>query len=314
MQTREHQLIAKFLAPLTMAEPGAFGLQNDAASLTPPPGMQLIVTTDSVIAGTHLPAGASAQQLLRKLMRRNLSDLAAMGATPWRYSLNFHLPHNIAPGWWSQAAATLAQEQQKFGLILIGGDCTSGAQSPAHLSMTILGLSDQPSLLRNGAQIGDLVYVSGNIGDAAMFLKTADNEAFAEAYYQPKPRLQLGKSLHNIASSCIDISDGLLQDCAQISGASNRQIILRQKLIPHSAAAQQLLQQNPDLQTAILSGGDDYELLFTAPAAAQQKIAEIAKKLALNITEIGVVQMGSGVVLLDANGANITPTKLGYSH
>ncbi|MEJ0010487.1 MAG: AIR synthase related protein [Alphaproteobacteria bacterium] len=164
----EHARIAQFLAPLAEAEPGALGLKDDAALLRPPPGKTLVVTTDSVIAGHPCPDGRERpQQVAVKLMRRNLSDLAAMGAAPWRYTLNLHTPKATKDAWFAKFAGVLAAEQQRFGLTLIGGDCTSGTR-PIHATMTCFGLIEGKPLLRSGAKAGDILYASGTIGDAAL--------------------------------------------------------------------------------------------------------------------------------------------------
>lgn len=309
----EHQRIAQYLAPLTANESGAFLLQNDAAALQPPVGKTLVLTTDSVIAGVHLPTDATAEQCVRKCMRRNLSDIAAMGATQWRYLLNLHLPKHTPEAWWVQAAATLASEQAAFDVVLIGGDCTSGADAP-HITMTMLGLAERV-LPRSGACIDDAIYVSGTIGDAACFYAHASHTAHhASRYYAPTPRLALGAALHGIASSCIDISDGLLQDAAQIAAASGVQCVLQQPLVPLSPETQSMLQQNSAIWRSIISGGDDYELLFTAPADAAPTIARMAQQTRTPITRIGEVRAGTGVVYLNEAGENITPQQLGHSH
>jgi len=308
----EHARIARYLAPLTAGEPGACMLQNDAAGITPPPGKQLVLTTDSVIAGTHLPQGASAEALLRKLMRRNLSDIAAMGAVPWRYLLNLHLPNATSDTWWEACATTLAGEQAQYHITLIGGDCTSGATA-AHLTMTMLGLAET-TLQRSGARAGDDVYVSGTIGDAALWLQVRNNVHFSARYFAPEPRLALGQALVGVAGSCIDISDGLLADAEQLARASACALHIEQARIPLSPEAQQWLQENPESWQPIVSGGDDYELLFTAPVAAREAVAHAALRAQTEIHIIGHVRAGAGVMLLDTNGHDITPARKGFAH
>lgn len=300
----EQRRIARYFAPLAMGEPGSAQLTNDGATLTPPPGSTLVFTTDSVIEGVHVFAAASPQQFAQKLVRRNLSDLAAMGAMPWRYLLNIHLPESWATGdagdqWLADFASALQQEQTHFGMILIGGDSTcSGAH--IHTTMTCIGLLQGAALQRNTAQAGDDIYVSGTIGDAALGLRLLQrniaaaipDEAAAfliDRYHLPQPRIALGQALHGIATSAMDISDGLLADMAQIERASQVEMVVDQAQIPLSAAAQQWLQHDPSLWQVILHGGDDYELLFTAPAIARERIAALAETLALPLTRIGVV-------------------------
>ena len=305
----ERTRIARYFAPLAAAEPGSFSLTDDAAVLTPPAGQHLVITTDSVIEGIHILPGATPQQFASKLMRRNLSDLAAMGATPWRYTLNLHTPAHLAPSWFAEFTATLALEQEHFSLTLVGGDSTSGGDA-IHCTMTCFGLSDGAVLRRNGASIGNDIYVSGILGEAAYALSLLQQqqpveEALAACYHHPEPRLALGTMLRNIATSAIDISDGLLADVEQLCTASNRGANITRELIPKRAGI--------DWHFA-LSGGDDYELCFTAPVAQRDAIERIAKELALALTRIGSITKGSGVALQDANGSAIPITRTGYEH
>ena len=198
----ERDRIARLFAPLTAEEPGGFNLTDDAAIVTPPPRQKLVVTTDSVIEGIHVLPRATPQQFAQKLVRRNLSDLAAMGATPWRYTLNLHTPRGLNEDWFAAFAAALGAEQTAFGMILIGGDSTSGGDE-IHTSMTCFGLIDATPIRRNGARIGNDVYVSGTLGDAAFALSLLQQNqpidaGIAARYHTPDPRLELAKMLRNI--------------------------------------------------------------------------------------------------------------------
>lgn len=304
----ERARIARFFAPLTAGETGAYSLTDDAALLTPP--HPIVVTTDSVIAGIHVLADASPEQIATKLMCRNLSDLAAMGATPWRYFLNLHTPA-LPENWFAAFAATLAREQTRFGLVLAGGDSTAG-DKVVHATMTCIGLAEHGILLRSKAQVGDDVYVSGTIGDAALGLQllqqtlATDSAATAhltQRYHSPEPRLTLGTALHGIATAVIDVSDGLLADAAQLAEASQVGIALQRALIPLSDAARAVTHADTARWQTVLTGGDDYELLFTAPAPLREQIATT-----LAVTRIGMVTEGSGV-LLDG-----TPAHGGFEH
>lgn len=310
----EHGRIARYFAPLAQAEAGSFSLTDDAAWLTPP--APIVVTTDSVIEGIHVLYGASAEAIAQKLVRRNLSDLAAMGAAPWRYLVNLHTPAHTTDDWFARFAATLAREQQQFGMVLAGGDSTSGG-AHVHATLTCFGTAAQV-MLRSKAQHGDDVYVSGTIGDAALGLhllldtyRTADiavHDALTARYHLTQPRLALGAALHGIATACLDISDGLLADAGQLARASNVQVQLNRAAIPLSAAARVFLLQHAALEQSILTGGDDYELLFTAPPAQRDRISALANHLALPLTRIGTVAEGEGV-LLDG-----TPAQGGWEH
>jgi len=301
----ERARIARFFAPLSHDEPGSFALTDDAALLTPPLNHHIIVTTDSVITGIHVLPNASATQLAEKLVRRNLSDLAAMGARPWRYFLNLHTPDNLDDAWFAEFSATLANEQQRFGMVLAGGDSTSGGER-VHATITCIGLLRNAPMRRSTAALGDDLYVSGTIGDAALGLcvlqhRLAMDSASAahvtHRYHAPEPRLELGEQLHTLASAAMDISDGLLADAAQVAQASGVQLHIDRDAVPLSDAARSVVAQDAALWHTVMSGGDDYELLFTAPAAQRDAIAALGSALALPLTRIGVVVAGSGVTV-----------------
>jgi thiamine-monophosphate kinase len=288
----ERDRIARHFAPLTKNEPGSFHLTDDAAVLNLPTGRQLVVTTDSVIEGIHVLPGASAAQIAQKLVRRNLSDLAAMGAAPWRYFLNLHTPAAKDDDWFAEFAAMLRREQEQFAMALAGGDSTSGGNT-VHATLTCLGLVETP-LLRSTAQAGDDVYVSGTIGDAALGLyllkQGVTATELAARYHCPEPRLALGQKLHGVASAAIDISDGLLGDAQQLAQASGKALALERAAIPLSQAVRTMLARDEKLWAAILTGGDDYELLFTAPASKRTTLPK-------GVTRIGLVTEGTGVTL-----------------
>ncbi|MES2984542.1 MAG: thiamine-phosphate kinase [Pseudomonadota bacterium] len=314
----ERDRIARYFAPLTIAEPGSFHLTDDAALLTPPPGQQLIITTDSVIQGIHVLDAASPAHYAQKLVRRNLSDLAAMGATPWRYSINLHSSTATDDAWFATFAATLAAEQAAFGMALIGGDSTSGGNI-IHAGMTCIGLIAGAPLRRHGAQHGDDLYVSGTIGDAALALTLLQQklplaDAFAQRYHAPEPRLALGHMLRSIATAALDVSDGLLVDTGQLCRASNVGATVIRDAVPLSAQAQKMLQQHAALWPVILNGGDDYELCFTAPVSARTTLANVAQELALPLTRIGTITTGTTVQLQDKNGAPVALDHAGWEY
>lgn len=319
---REHARIAAYFAPLTAGELGAFLATDDAAVIAPPSGKKLVVTTDSVIRGVHVPATASPTQMAHKLTRRNLSDLAAMGALPWRYTLNLHTPTAAKDEWFEALAAALAEDQERFGHLLIGGDITAG-KGPIAVTMTCLGLLDGQPLLRTGAKEGDTLYVSGNIGDAALGLKVlqralkaekAERAYLTQRYYLPEPRLALGQKLAGLASATIDCSDGLLADAARLATASDVAIIIERDAVPLSSTARALVTQTEALWDAILSGGDDYELIFTAPDSAADKLAKLSESLQLPLTRIGRVGAGEGVTLQDGQGAPLPVSIAGWEY
>lgn len=316
----ERDRIARYFAPLTAAEPDAYQLTDDAALLTPPPGQQLVVTTDSVIENIHILSSASPAQYAQKLLRRNLSDLAAMGATPWRYFLNLHTPNNTPDSWFAAFATALAKEQQRFALTLAGGDSTSGG-THFHLTLTCIGLLDSAPLRRNGAMIDDDIYVSGTLGDAALALELlrttpaaiseADLAYLTARYYTPEPRLALGNALRHLATAAIDISDGLLTDANQVCSTSQIGMTLQRALLPLSQTARAFLSTH---ETAILTGGDDYELLFTASPTARAMLQSLATTLDLPLTRIGQVTPGASAQLLDTHGNPMRFSSTGFEH
>lgn len=317
----ERVRIARYFAPLTLGEPGSLSLTDDAAVLTPPPGQQLVITTDSVIEGVHVFAGATPQQFAQKLVRRNLSDLAAMGARPWRYTINMHLPHGLNDSWVEAFTRALQAEQERFGMVLVGGDSTSAPATAIQVTMTCFGLTAQP-LLRTGAQAGDDIYVSGTLGDAALGLMLlqlptppADWAAGLIArYHVPEPRLALGAVLAGHVTATIDLSDGLAADLAQLLALAECGARIDTPLLPLSPAAQAMLEHTPLLLDTVLQGGDDYELCFTASPFKRAVLAELAQQAGIAITRIGQVTAEPGLLLIDVAG-NIQPLEpRGFEH
>ncbi len=292
----EFALIKKLFTPLSANFPGALGLTDDAALISPPDNMQLVITTDMLHETIHFIGNESPADIARKLVRRNLSDLAAMGAEPYCCFLGLGVPSTRGKAWLESFAEGLTEDLQKFAFPLSGGD-TGNSKTHISLSLTACGLVPTgQALRRNGAQIGDDIYVSGTIGDAALGLKILRGEFpphsflkqddfLKQRYLIPQPRLELGKKLREIANSCIDISDGLLQDLQHICTTSHCSATINYEKIPFSRPLP------PELKSELISAGDDYELLFTAPT---EKSAEILA-LGENITCIGKIIVGEFV-------------------
>ena len=266
-KNREFELIARHFAPLSAAEPGAFALTDDAAVLAIEPGRRLVVTTDTMVAGVHFlpenPAGAVAA----KLLRVNLSDLAAMGAKPLAYTLSAALPENMEDGWLERFAQALAADQASFQVTLIGGD-TVATPGPLTLTLCALGtVAEGRELRRSGARPGDVVYVSGTIGDAALGLAALRGElpglapelrqALGERYLRPQPRVALGQRLSGLAHAAVDISDGLVADLGHICAASGTGATVEAPRIPLSPAGRAVLEADAERMTTVLAGGDD---------------------------------------------------------
>jgi thiamine-monophosphate kinase len=322
----EFELIARYFAPLAAAAPGAFGLGNDAATLDPEPGHSLVVTTDAMVEGVHFLPGDPADLVARKLLRVNLSDLAAMGARPAGYVLTLALPPHVDEPWIAAFAEGLRSDQAAFGIDLLGGDTV---RTPGALTMTLTALGQMPmgtALTRSGAHAGDQVYVSGTVGDGALGLKAlrgelrgigeADRVALVERYHLPRPRLALGQALadRRLATAALDVSDGLVADLGHIAAGSGLAARIEAGAVPLSAAARTALDRDRGLREAILTGGDDYELLFTASPALAPAIAALAGTLGLPLTRIGAMAAGSGVRAVDETGTAIPLTKAGWTH
>lgn len=315
----EFSLIHRYFTPLTGGDKGALSLQDDAALITPIPGKQLVITTDAMTENVHFFAGDEPFNLARKLLRVNLSDLAAMGATPLYYLLACVFPRSTTESWIKDFTEGLSSDNREFNIHVLGGDTTS-QDGPLTLALTAIGhIEHGKALTRSGAKPGDVLYVSGSLGDAALALlclqaKTPCPEALLSRYYLPQPRVTLGPMLLPFASSAMDISDGLLQDASHIARNSEVALIIHAENIPLSHAARIMLSDAPGLLSTILTGGDDYELLFTAPPAHRQAILTLAEKTGVTITEIGAVQEGNGVKCIDKEGKEIEVAKGGYQH
>jgi len=315
----EFDLIDTYLKPLTKGFPGALNLTDDAALIDVPQGQQLATTKDVIVEGVHFLGTEDASMIAKKLLRVNLSDLAAMGAKPLAYFIGGSLPKKTTTGWVRKFAKGLGEDQKLFEIYLAGGD-TTATPGPLTLSVTALGLLPKgKALRRNGAKAGDDIYVSGTIGDAALGLlclqkKLPRNSALQLRYLLPQPRVALGEKLRGIATACIDISDGLAQDLGHICGESKTQAKIERELVPLSNAAKALVAKKPALWDAVLSGGDDYELLFTAPKSEAEKIASIARALKLPVTRIGSMAKGTTVNVVNEKGKMLALKRKGYSH
>jgi thiamine-monophosphate kinase len=314
--------IREFFAPL--AGLGALGLTDDAALLDCPPGYRLVVTVDQLVEGVHFLADDPPDLVARKLMRRNLSDLAAMGATPRHYLVTSALPATHDDEWVRCFAEGLAEDQHRFGLALLGGDSTS-TPGPAALTLTAIGhVAAGLEIRRSGAQPGDKIWVSGTIGDAYLGLKVLRGDypslaaehraALAARFRLPEPRTQLGPDLAGIAHAMIDVSDGLIADLGHICETSGVAATVELMRVPLSPAAEAIVAGDEALRAQLASGGDDYELLFTAPTEVDDEIISLSNGLGLPISEIGVIEAGERVRLVDACGREVATDKTGWRH
>ncbi|MDO8206854.1 MAG: thiamine-phosphate kinase [Gallionella sp.] len=304
----------------TRATPGALlGVGDDAALLQVSSGKVLAVSSDMLVCGTHFFADTDPFLLGHKTLAVNLSDLAAMGATPRWATLAIAMPA-ADEAWLAKFSAGFFALADAHGVELVGGDTTRG---PLNLCVTIFGeVAAKQALRRSGAQPGDEIWVSGHLGDAALALahlqgrvalSASDFAACATALYQPQPRVALGLALCGIASSAIDISDGLLGDLGHILDASHVGARVNFDELPVSASLRRFLDQPLGKQSA-LSGGDDYELCFTVPARRRGDVLNISERLALQLTCIGNIVAGQGCIVRDVAGNPITLESAGYDH
>jgi thiamine-monophosphate kinase len=307
----EFELIETLFAPLA-ASPGAFGLKDDAAVIAPRAGFDLVVTTDAIIAGIDFFAGDPAGSVAKKVLRVNLSDLAAKGAEPFAYLLTLMIPNGADESYLKAFAAGLAEDQNSFGVALLGGDMSS-TSGPLSISVTAFGYVPEGRMIRrNGAQIGDAVFVTGTIGDSGGGLAVLKGEAKSDhaaeliaRYRIPEPRVAFVRAVRN-ASSSIDVSDGLLADLGHIAEASRVRIVVEAERIPRSPALTAFWGNGSDAILRAATAGDDYEIAFTASGPIQDTSTPV--------TCIGRVESGSGVVLLDGQGCEIVVARAGYRH
>jgi thiamine-monophosphate kinase len=323
-KTGEFERIARLFAPLAADFPGALGLTDDAALIRPGDGCELVVTTDTIVSGVHYIGDEAPGLVARKLLRVNLSDLAAMGAVPRAYTLNIALPSSLEDDWLEAFVEGLAADQKEFGISLAGGDSVS---TPGPVTLTVTAFGEVPAgkaLRRSGARPGDIVYVTGTVGDGALGLRARKGQLgalaaehrdyLAERYGLPRPRVACGPRLVGIAHAAVDISDGLVADLAHIAETSGVAATVEATSVPLSGAAAAALELEPALREAVLAGGDDYELLFTAPGDARDAVASLATELGLAISAIGRIDDGSGVRVMDADGREISLPAPGFVH
>ncbi len=306
--------IARHFRPL--AGPAGLNLADDAALLAPPPGRELVLTADAMVAGIHFLPDDPPALVSRKLLRVNLSDLAAKGAAPLGYLLTVAVPRDTPDTWFAGFAEGLADDQARFGISLIGGDTTS-TPGPVTLSLTAIGHAAPGAMVRRrGARPGDGVWVTGTIGDGALGLavaqgRLADPSGFLLGRYQlPEPRL--GLPLSGIASAGMDVSDGLVQDLGHLCRAGALGAEIEADLVPLSTAARAA---GPDWRPACLTGGDDYELLLAVPADRAATLRAAAGRAGIPVTRIGRFHAGPPrVVVRDAVGTELTFLAGGWSH
>ena len=330
----EADLIRQYFAPLAGGRSGAFDLTDDAAALTTPPGSDLIITTDALIAGVHFLPDDPPADIATKALGVNLSDLAGKGADALAYTLSIALASPVSPDWLAAFSDGLAAMQTEYGIQLIGGDTT---RSPHALMLSITAIGTTPTgrmVRRSGARPGDLIYVTGTIGDAALGLvvATADaraatwglkadaREALLTRYRRPRPRTALAAAVREHAHAALDISDGLVIDAGRMCRASGVSGAIYADHVPLSKAARTCLAADLACRETIFTGGDDYELLLALPPDRTDAFARAARDAGTpvqHIGEIGEAGVAGNVELvrvIDVDGATLGFTTSGYSH
>jgi thiamine-monophosphate kinase len=306
-QSAEERLIARYFRPLA-THPGAFGLADDAAILSPPPGCDLVLTTDGVIAGVHFLPHDPPGLIARKVLRMNLSDLAAKGAKPVGFLLSVALPAPIDEEWIAAFAAGLGADATHYGCPLLGGD-TDHTPGPLSITVAAFGALPHGAMVRRAtAKVGDIVVVTGTIGDAALgLLKRKDSllekrwglsdeqsDYLGARYLLPEPRTALAEAVLHQASAAMDVSDGLVGDLAKLCRASGVAAEIDIARVPVSDAAAAALDADPALIETILTGGDDYEILLTLAPQRLDAFRAAAHKADIEIAEIGRIVAGEG--------------------
>ena len=315
--TPEFDLIARhFTRPAANA---VLGVGDDCALVDVTNGMDLAVSTDTMVSGTHFFPDVDPENLGHKALAVNLSDIAAMGAMPYWATLALTLP-NVNHAWLASFAKGFFDLAEEFNVSLIGGDTTRG---PLALTVTIMGeVPAGAALRRGGAKAGNDVWISGNVGDAALavahrhgrlVLAADDYHEAVMRLYEPSPRVALGQALRGLATSAIDISDGLLADLTHICRLSGVGATVELAAVPVSSIGMKHINSDAG-RNAILAGGDDYELCFTAHPNSRESIEELTNMLGVPITRVGQIRRGKGVSLLGSDGQPVTIDGRGYDH
>jgi thiamine-monophosphate kinase len=326
----EFEWVARYFAPLARGFAGAYDLLDDVAVISPGPGRELVVKSDVIVAGIDFPPDEPATLVARKALRVNLSDLAAKGAAARAYLVDLILPQTVDEGWIASFAEGLARDQAQYGIHLIGGDLSS-TSGPITVAVTAFGEVPLGKVIRRGgAQAGDSIFVTGTIGDAALGLEflgpppsaldRASVEFLTDRYRLPQPRVILGPQLIGIATASLDISDGLIADLRHLCSVSRLSARIAADRVPLSPAARLAIGADPRRLAVALTGGDDYEILFTASPAATSRIRELSEALRTVVTPIGHMTAPDSadgrpdVAVLDASGRRLHFAAEGWTH
>jgi thiamine-monophosphate kinase len=322
------EAIIQLLAPLAQGAPGALGLQDDCALLTPAPGTELVLKTDPVAEGVHFLPDDVPEGIAWKALAVNVSDLAAKAARPIGYLMALSFPESPAVAWLTRFASGLRAAQSAFGCHLLGGD-TDRRPGPLTISITIVGEVETGRMVRRAtARPGDALFVSGTLGDATLGLMLRKDPTLADRwqlsaaeadhlrgrYVRPQPRLGLALALRTSASAAMDVSDGLAKDLGHMCKASGSAARVRLADLPLSPAAAKVLAADSSLGPRIATGGDDYEVLAAVPASNSGAFQSMAAQAAVAVARIGVMLSGSGTVIEGHDGQPVSLDRAGWDH
>ena len=321
----EERLIADVFAPLA-THPGALNLTDDCAVIAPPEGCDLVLTTDTIIGGVHFFNDDAAHAVASKALRVNLSDLAAKGATPLGYLMSLALPQEIGQDWLTEFAEGLRGDAERYGCPLLGGD-TDRTPGPITIAVSMVGSVPGGTMVRRaGAGPGDLVFVSGTIGDAALGLALRKDPArdwpltpaqaqhLSDRYLLPQPRNALAEAVRAHASAAMDVSDGLVGDLSKLARVSEVAANIEVARVPLSEAARALIAAEPAMQEPALTGGDDYEIVCTVPPDKAESFKAAAKAAQVSVSEIGVIAQGDGARFIGPDGEPLAFRNISFSH
>lgn len=332
MAETEQQMIGRLLAPLSQGLEGAFGLKDDAAALAPPEGHEFVISMDTVTAGLHFlfdGTPKSAAMAAHKALAVNVSDLSAKGAEPYAYFLSLSLPCGFSE-WLDEFVSTLSNVQNRWGLHLAGGDTVRSHQTLS-ITITVMGIVPEGEMIRRStARAGDQLFVSGTIGDAVAglyaerfdertgtwrkILSPSEFASLASRTRTPEPRVVLIPALRQFASASLDVSDGLALDAARMAQASGLGVAIEGASVPFSSTALKLLDNRLMTLEELVTGGDDYEILAAVAPGDVSAFITKAEESQVQVTRIGELTTGQGLMLYDAVGERIALKKLGFEH
>jgi thiamine-monophosphate kinase len=321
----EDRLIARFFEPIA-THPGALGLSDDAAFITPPPGTDLVLKADAIVGGVHFFPEDPPQAVGGKALRVNLSDLAAKGARPLGFLLSLAIPRDVNDDWLGGLAEGLRADAVLYGCPLFGGD-TDRTPGPVTISIAMFGSLPHGAMVRRaGARPGDRVFVTGTIGDAALGLIVRGGKAqtwklndahrrhLISRYLLPQPRNALADVIRDHASAAMDVSDGLVGDFGKLCSASGVAGEINVASVPLSDAAKAVIAAETAAIEVVLTGGDDYEIVCTVPDGKAKSFHAAAKAAGVPVVDIGEIRTGEGAHFISAAGQPLVFERVSFSH